>query len=135
MAARQVAEHGADADAERIQCQKAQPAEQRTGAVRKAESHADDDSGKRDLRFATQHPDQERNTDIDQELRAAADMACVDTTPECRAPRLLFAPRVRWLIHAVRLSGLARIARPAGFLAAGGGGGPLFFQNPSQLLR
>src|SRR6516162_2624944 len=113
MAARQVAEHGAGTDAERIQCQKAQPAEQRSGTVRKAESHADDDSGKRDLRFATQHPDQERNTDIDQELRAAADMACVDTTPECRAPRLLFAPRVRWLIHAVRLSGLARIARPS----------------------
>ena len=75
MAAGKIAEHGANADAERIQRQKTQAADQRSPAVGKAEGHADNDRRKRDLRFTAQHPHQERGADIDQELQAAADMA------------------------------------------------------------
>ncbi|MGZ5840616.1 MAG: hypothetical protein ACXWJ8_01610 [Xanthobacteraceae bacterium] len=94
MVAGEIAKPGADADAERIERQKTQPAEQRPGAVGKAERHADDDGGKRDLRFAAQHPDQERDTDIDQELQAAANMARIDMMPESRAACLGLRPRV-----------------------------------------
>ena len=115
MVAGEIAEPGADADTERIQREKAQPAEQGPGAVGKAERHADDDGGKRDLRFAAQHSDQERDTDIDQELQAAANMARIDMRPEGRAARLGLRPRVRCIVHAARLSGRHAPRANAGF--------------------
>lgn len=135
MVAGEIAKPGADADAERIERQKTQPAEQRPGAVGKAERHADDDGGKRDLRFAAQHPDQERDTDIDQELQAAANMARIDMKPESRAARLGLRPRVRCIVHAVRLSGRHVLRAHARFGRPDGGGSPRFSRNPSKLLR
>src|ERR1700732_1186811 len=105
MVAGEIAEPGADADTERIPREKAQPAEQGPGAVGKAERHADDDGGKRDLRFAAQRSDQERDTDIDEELQAAANMARIDMMPGSRAARLGLQRRARCIVQAATIVG------------------------------
>jgi hypothetical protein len=82
-------------------------------------------------RLAAHYPDQERNTDIDQELHAAADVARIEPAAERAIGRL--RPCFRHLAHALRPATKAR-SSPRPVFGRRTGSGPRFFRNPERIV-